>query len=254
MHGVGGHRDYCYQKALGQALPQSLGLCTFRFDFRNCGESNPVPDPKGTGRTIDGTDYEDIREVVQYFESRGFELFTIVGHSRAALAMFYYLLKTNRKLPCVVNISGRFKTYQYLTDTLTIEGSSVLKRGGYSLVARRYGKYLPQWIPLAELVDFGSYDSNDFADLYPGTKVLTIFGSCDVTVPVRDALYWAEIFERRHTLEIVKGADHNFYGPVLETKNKMDEPPRRSKHSYAPEVIRIVTKYLQQFVTDKPHL
>lgn len=241
LHGLAGHRDYCYQRLLGQKLADSLGVYTFRFDFRSCGDSDPVPNPQSSGRTVYHTDFEDISEVVNHFESKGLVLFTIVGHSRGFAAAIYWTIRNGYRLPCLVNCSGRCEVEKYAELTLKGRGYDILIHGGHYITARRYGNYSKQWIPLAELISNSTFNSRNWSLLSENTRILSIFGAEDRTVPPVEGLIWAAKFQGRHTLEIVGGADHNFYGPPKNSEEK--------KHTYAPVVVDIITRYLEPFLT-----
>lgn len=245
-HGMAGHRDYCYQQLLGQQLASNLGVWTFRFDFRNCGESDPVPDPMVAGRTIYQTDFEDITEVVNYFRSKGLELLTLIGHSRGFAAVIYWSIQTKCRLPCLINCSGRFEVENYAALSIKQNGYKVLADGGHHMTAKRYGKYVRQWVPLAEITANSVFYSKNWRQLYEKTQILTIFGTHDHIIPTVEALKWAATFQGRHTLEMIANADHNFFGPPL--------TPAEKKHSYAPDVVDIITKYLKQFLAPQERL
>lgn len=234
LHGLGGHRDYCYQKQMGHELPRQLGICTFRLDFRNCGASDDVPDPK-RGRSVGGTDFEDLNNVYKHF-SKDYQLLAIVGHSRGASNMFLWALRHPEIfVPYLINCSGRFHTWNYRDRVFSEEMPNYQRDGGYWLTAKRHGTYAPQWISMAEVDEFSSYDSHNYADINPETQILTIFGSLDHQVPVRDAAYWSNLFGARHTLNIIMNADHNFYGGRDKNGKKI---------SYNPDVVAKTVEWL----------
>lgn len=246
LHGMAGHRDYCYQRLLGRQLPDTTGLWTFRFDFRNCGDSDPVPDPQNSGRTVYHTDFEDISEVVNYFQSKNLKLFTMIGHSRGFAASIYWTIKTGYKLPCLVNCSGRCEVENYAKLPIEQHGFRILHDGGHHITEKRYGKYVEQWIPLAEIISNSAHSSDEWRRLNEKTQILTIFGSDDHMISTDESLKWAAMFQGRHTLEILAGADHNFFGPPKKSGEK--------KHTYAPEVIDIIAGYLDRFLQPQSKL
>lgn len=235
LHGVGGHRDYCYQKELGQALPAETGISTFRIDFRNCGNSDFIPNPK-EGRRIAGTDKEDVEALYEHFcENLGYQLVAIVGHSRGASVMFAWALNHPEiHVPYLINCSGRFDAWMYKEKVL-VTHPTLEEDNGYSLLAKRYGKYTEEWIPLKEVNDFSDQISPRYGKIREGTEVFTIFGSQDHIVPVADSAKWANLFDGRHTLQLIMGGDHNFYGGRDADNRKI---------SYNPLVVRAIVKYL----------
>lgn len=235
LHGVGGHRDYCYQKELGQALPAETGISTFRFDFRNCGNSDFIPNPK-EGRRIAGTDKEDMDALYEHFcQNLGYQLVAVVGHSRGASVMFAWAVNHPEiYIPDLINCSGRFDAWMYKEKVLRSHPTLEVD-GGYHLRAKRYEKYSDEWIPLAEVNDFSDQISPNYGKIAERTQVFTIFGSQDHIVPVADSAKWANLFDGRHTLQLIMGGDHNFYG---------GRGPDNKKISYNPQVVRAIVKYL----------
>ncbi|KAG2174648.1 hypothetical protein INT44_006912, partial [Umbelopsis vinacea] len=100
VHGVMGHKNYLFQKLLAQKLPYE----SFRFDFRGNGDSD------GTTRFGNiSDDVEDIKTVTSYFESKGYEIYAIVGHSRGSVASFRYASTCRVPVPHIVNVAGRYR-------------------------------------------------------------------------------------------------------------------------------------------------
>ncbi|KAI8384055.1 hypothetical protein BD560DRAFT_293266, partial [Blakeslea trispora] len=121
VHGVLGHKDYLFQRLLAQELP----LSSFRFDLRGNGESTGSP---GFANMLEDT--EDIHTVAEYFETKGYQIYAVIGHSRGAIAAFKYATSCEKPLAIMVNISGRYKmndnqietTNRHLTDSLLKKG------------------------------------------------------------------------------------------------------------------------------------
>lgn len=235
LHGVGGHRDYCYQKELGQTLPAKLGISTFRFDFRNCGNSDFIPNPEN-GRRIAGSDGEDVSALYQHFcVEQDYELVAIVGHSRGASVMFSWAKNhPDIYIPYLINCSGRFDAWKY-RELVLKNNPTLVEDGGYRVNAKRFGKYGAEWIPLAEVDDFSAQNSPSYGNIDPRIQVFTIFGTKDHIVPVADSGKWANTFDGRHKLQLIMEGDHNFYGP---------RGPDNKKVSYNPEVVQAITEYL----------
>lgn len=209
-HGFGGHKDYCYQKMLAEEL-SSEGLHTFRFDFRNCGWSSKVPYKHG-GRLVTESDFEDFNAIVEEFVlKQNFVLAGVVAHSRGSVAMFYWALhqKLIKRLPTLVNVSGRYDSKGFLDRVESIEPKA--REQGWTASINIEGKYQTTTIPYNELVDVGTVDLTSINTLPKHVYVLSIYGLKDHIVPLIDADYFAEKLKPRHTLRLIADADHNFY-------------------------------------------
>lgn len=214
-HGSKGHRDYIYQKQLARQLAEQHGLYVVRFDFRGYGFSQPVDSPNGLTRFSESTDIQ----VVMDYVTRVMKLSpcAIVAHSRAVSAMFDWALLQQLRpggifVPNLINCSGRFFTEYYVKEMYK-NRPDWLTRSPLTLSRQRFGEELRVAIPNHEIISMSGYDLDLVKYLRPDTHVLTIQGDSDQFVPVHDA----ETFDRllndvsnRHTLEIVKGADHIF--------------------------------------------
>lgn len=219
LHGFGGHKDYIYQKHVGQALPQRTDISTFRFDFRGCGDSADVPNMNVEGRTITGHDQEDLDSLYEYFK-KDYELLGMIGHSRGSNAMFWWTLHhPDIFVPYLVNCSGRFVMDAFLKN-ISKRYPTYHQDAGYLYKAKRHGKLVDLWSPRAEQEEFAGIDNKPMANINAKTQVLTVFGTLDHIVPVADGAIWANMFKERGTLKLVQNADHNFKG--VENGKKVD--------------------------------
>ncbi|KAM9938271.1 hypothetical protein OXX80_002220 [Metschnikowia pulcherrima] len=238
LHGQGGHRNYCYQRMLAHKLAAQLGMYSLRIDFRGCGSSADVADPR-VGRTLE-SDVEDIHAVAEYVISGeknclgiNFDLSAIVAHSRGSLAMFLWAVGQERLLkdpktaktaiivPILVNCSSRFRSFTVL-DRFPIhdEGFEYMEQK-----ALRNGKMQMVRITRQELHSLAEADTASFARLSPQWSVLSVYGTEDTIIPKEDCAYFANTLNRgpyTHHLELIDGADHNFYG-VEPIENAGDE-------------------------------
>lgn len=267
LHGQGGHRDYCYQKILAHRLAADLGVYSLRIDFRGCGYLDDHPDTK-EGRTLE-KDVEDIQTCAEYLldgnrnaANVNFLLLSIISHSRGAVAMFLWANKQEELLrsadraraiivPNLVNCSLRFRgetireRYTFLDDDFEFVEQT----------APRYGKVQPTRVTKQELVSLANVDLTPIRDLSPFWSVLSVYGLEDHIIPREDCSYFANTLNRgpyTHQLELIDGADHNFYGQAVESESDQEElnpngyPLNKKKLiNYNYLVSAIVTKYLR---------
>lgn len=257
LHGRGGNKNYCYQSLLAQHLAERLGMYSFRFDFRGCGDSQDNIDP-AKGRTIE-QDVQDIQIVLDVLENgKKFKeiglnlvLNAIVGHSRGAVAMFIWALKqmSNMKektpyvnCPNLINVAGRFFCHA-LIDNLNRD------LPGTDLIQYRFGEYRKVFIPNDEVIDLGSQDLTAVDTLDEDIQVLSIYGLEDHIIPLEDATEFANRLASRHELKFVRNADHNFYGKVEINEensylNPENLPLKRGKVNYSIKVVDHIVDWL----------
>lgn len=214
-HGQDGHRNYVYQKVLAQELAQAHGLFVIRFDFRGYGYSQDVESEHGQTTQIEIADLQIVMEYVTLV----LKLLpaAIVGHSRAAVAMFSWALSQQSKsdgmfVPNLVNCSGRYNCDDIMRE-MYLNKDSLPNGIPYSSPRRRFGKIVDTVVPLQELVSLAGYDMDPVKYLRTDTSVLTIHGDRDIIVNVRDSYIYAEKLNQvknRHTHVVINGADHNY--------------------------------------------
>lgn len=267
LHGQGGHRDYCYQKLLAHRLAAKLGMYSLRIDFRGCGSLGDHQNPK-EGRVLE-RDVEDIQTCAEYLLDGernavkiNFLLLSIIGHSRGCVAMFLWAVQQEELLhsgnrdkaiivPNLVNCSLRFRSktirdrYTFLDDDFEHIEQTAL----------RHGKVQPTKVTKAELISLASPDLTQIRKLSTKWSVLSVYGLEDHIIPKEDCAYFANTLNRgpyTHQLELIDGADHNFYGHVIESESDQEEfnpnnyPLNKKKLvNYNYLVSAIVTKYLR---------
>ncbi|ODV80843.1 alpha/beta-hydrolase [Suhomyces tanzawaensis NRRL Y-17324] len=224
LHGQYGHRNYCYQRVLAHRLAADLGVYSLRIDFRGCGDSADNADDS-VGRVFE-QDVQDIQAAAEYLVDGtknalniNFTLSSIIAHSRGSVAMFLWALEQNKLVkanhasraivvPNLINCSGRFnspRVYErYPKDWSGVEVKVI-----------RHGKPETSTFVSGEIVSLASADLEPVRDLTLDWSVMTIFGLQDIIVPVEDSTMWANALNRgphSHTLKLIEGADHNFYG------------------------------------------
>lgn len=270
LHGQGGHRDYCYQKMLAHKLAAELGMYSLRIDFRGCGWLDENADPN-VGRILE-QDVEDIQAAVDYVTDgtrneakTNFLLLAMIAHSRGAVAMFLWaceqqkLLESNATaaravvVPNLINCSLRFRShtirsrYHFLDDQ---DVEYVVQK------ALRFGKYADTRVPRLEIRSLANVDLSHIGQLSTEWSVLSVYGTEDHIISKEDCAYFANTLNRgpySHHLELIDGADHNFYGnkAIENEDDKEDYNPlnlpltKKNTVNYNYLVSAIVAKYLR---------
>lgn len=244
-HGQNGHRNYVYQKVLAHTLAVEHGLYTFRFDFRNCGQSQNVDTIHGMTTYVER---DDLTLVFDYLINK-LKLIPagLVGHSRGAQAcMMWTLLQQARPdggvyIPTVVNCSGRYRT-ELILDWYKKNSPDMFDGDNrYVLMpARRYNGQLTPYISQHETLTIAGYDLTQIKYLRKDTHVVTIHGDEDDIIPCEDAYLYDEALKGRHELHILKGANHNYV--VTENhKSIIGGGEKKVKKSLVPEVVKIIS-------------
>lgn len=267
LHGQGGHRDYCYQKLVAHRLAAELGMYSLRIDFRGCGSLGDHPDPK-EGRVLE-RDVEDIQTCAEYLLDGlrnalkiNFVLLSVIAHSRGCVAMFLWALEQEKLshtperakaiiVPNLVNCSLRFRS-ETVRDRFTFleENFEHIEQ-----TALRHGKMQSVKVTRAELVSLATPDMSQVRKLSPVWSVLSVYGLEDHIIPREDCSYFANVLNRgpyTHHLELIDGADHNFYGRATQDDDDQDDvnplglPLNKKKLiNYNYLVSAIITKYLR---------
>ncbi|KAK9372207.1 tyrosine phosphatase family-domain-containing protein [Lipomyces chichibuensis] len=233
MHGFGGHKNYCYQKILAHRFAESpLGLYSFRYDFRGCGESAEIE--SSNGRTLD-EDFHDIKDVLHYVrEVKKLYVLALVGHSRGALAGLCYSVRFDHSIPNIINCSGRFRAEQ-IRDRVARQSPTWEEDKGHWADVPRYMKLQRVFVPANETYSLAKPNMNDISRLPNSTSFLTIYGLKDTHISVNDSEMYANLLGNRHTLKFIPEADHNFYARNPETGERIN---------YNPQVVKYITDWI----------
>ncbi|KAK9318336.1 tyrosine phosphatase family-domain-containing protein [Lipomyces starkeyi] len=233
MHGFGGHKNYCYQKILAHKLAESpLGLYSFRYDFRGCGESADIE--SCDGRTLD-EDFHDIKDVLHYVrEVKKLYVLALVGHSRGALAGLCYSVRFDPSIPNIINCSGRFRAEQ-ICDRVARQSPTWEEDKGHWADVPRYMKLQRVFVPANETYSLAKPNMNDISRLPNSTSFLTIYGLKDTHISVNDSEMYANLLGNRHTLKFIPEADHNFYARNPESGERVN---------YNSQVVKIITDWI----------
>ncbi|SCU94370.1 LAME_0F07206g1_1 [Lachancea meyersii CBS 8951] len=244
-HGHSAHKNTVYMPLLARKLAD-MGYYVLRIDFRSMGDSEPNRDAT-VGRTI-AQDCEDIETVYQWAASQQCRqlvghtlvLDTIVAHSRGVMSMFEFA--RSRFVPNLVNACGRFVAHGLFEKSLR-RNPNWDRDGGFWCTILRYGKMREVWIPKAETMSAATVDTSKFAEINARSSVLSIYGSNDTVIPLTALAQYSNLFEGRHTAELVMYADHNFYG-LPGDKNANNLPLRKGLVNYNVTTVDRIASFL----------
>ena len=192
LHGYLGHKNYLYQRELASRLSMS----SYRFDSESLPET--LPSVLSWLR--------DLTIVVDFFKSRNWRIFALVGHSIGSVACLLYAIQNPFVSSIIINVSGRFemsknlKKFYGVRDKLPVLYSFNHREKTYSYNIDQ--QTLQEWLHIDEFLT-----KND-ALLPIQSPVLTIHGLSDTIVPIKDACLWNSRIPN-HTLRLIPG-DHNF--------------------------------------------
>lgn len=201
-HGFRSTKDRIPMVSLAFAFEKE-GISAFRFDFAGNGESEGSFQYGNYHREA-----EDLRAVVEYFQAKQRCVVAIIGHSKGGNAVLLYASRYN-DVQTVVNIAGRFDLKRGIKGRLGKDFQEKIKQHGFIDVRNRRGK-LEFRVTEKGLMDRLETDARAACQtITPSCRVLTVHGTLDEMVPVKDATEFAKHIPN-HNLRIVEGADHEF--------------------------------------------
>ncbi|CBJ26067.1 conserved unknown protein [Ectocarpus siliculosus] len=181
-------------------VSRELSENTYRFDFAGCGQS-------GGDWRYAGYDKElgDLRAVVLRLRELGWNVDCVLGHSKGAAAVLRYG-ETFDDVPLVVNVAGRFDTSETPRSRFTEEQWNQLEETG-SFEWNVRGEDLT--INKSDFEERAALNMKKTAASITRSKVLTIHGTEDETIPVADAYEFDKVLPNNE-LVVVEGATHRF--------------------------------------------
>jgi len=201
-HGFRSSKDRIPMTNLAIALGKG-GISAFRFDFAGNGESEGVFRYGSYHREAD-----DLRTIVQYFCGEKRSIAAIIGHSKGGNVVLLYASVYN-DVRYVVNLSGRFDLKRGIEGRLGKDFLERIKQNGFIHVKNRRGK-LEYCVTDESLMDRLTTDMHAACLSIPHScRVLTVHGSMDEMVPVKDAKEFNKYISS-HKLHIIVGADHEY--------------------------------------------
>ncbi|CDF91367.1 uncharacterized protein ZBAI_08992 [Zygosaccharomyces bailii ISA1307] len=249
VHGHQAHKNSNYQPILASKLAGE-GFYVLRIDFRGLGDSEDCKDVS-LGRTIE-QDTEDIESVCELISCERLrdELFelpvtldTIVGHSRGVMAMFEFCRRyPNRFVPNLVNCSGRYDGRGIVQKRLKYT-PNWRKDGGFYCDLPRHGGVVKTWIPKSETMSGVECPTHLFGQINQQSSIMSCYGTCEEVIPLTAVASFANLFQGRHYLEMIRGATHNFYG-LPNDPNALKLPLRNGLVNYCYVVADKIAEYL----------
>ncbi|KAJ4733034.1 alpha/beta-Hydrolases superfamily protein [Rhynchospora pubera] len=201
-HGFQATKDDSILVSIADALVKEE-ICAFRFDFAGNGESEGVFRYGHYHREAD-----DLRAVVSYFSNQTYNIIAIVGHSKGGNAALLYASEYH-DIPSVVNISGRFGLNHGIQGRLGKGFMERITKDGFIDVKDKLGNFEYR-VTLDSLMDRLNTDMHEASCSIPKEiRVLTIHGSRDQIVPVKDAFEFAKLIPN-HKLHVIEGANHRY--------------------------------------------
>ncbi|CAG8461596.1 5684_t:CDS:10 [Ambispora leptoticha] len=204
LHGSLGNKDYLFLPKIAKSLP----FDTFRFDSSGNGESGGELLYLSRKR-----DFEDIQIVINFLENEyGYFIYAFIGHSKGGTRALGYVSLYNCKIPHVVNISGGYD----LTKQIAVIKEKVpmqrLEKFGYAYLEEQVqGKTIKCKLTEEELIWMDKFPSMEqmMQNIPETTCVLTIFGTSDKVVPLKDAAMFSNLIPN-HILHLIQNANHGF--------------------------------------------
>lgn len=199
---------------LAAGLTDRLGCQTLRFDFAGNGHST------GAFRqaNYDG-EFRDLQAVISFAEQNmACQVVCVIGHSKGAATVLRIAADQDKcgdaslssKIPCFVNISGRFSVpHTYNVDKLLgAEKARELRKTGNVMLSQKGDRECI--MTMADADERDKLDSS-FVESIQSAHVLTLHGSMDELVEAGNALEFAKNI-KNHELVIIEGANHNYNG------------------------------------------
>lgn len=213
-HGFLSWRNQMLLSNLAARLSEELACHTLRFDFTGNGHSS------GTWQyaNYEG-DLNDLSRVVRFVEGDrnqglglGCKVSCMICHSQASVAMVTYRQKDPSSLDRLyVNLAGRLTVPNDFSpeNTFTEEQCKKLDDDGEFQLMKKGNRLMT--VTRDAIHNRNAFDILAAARHTDLGHMLTIHGSADKHVPVKNAFNFHEVVPN-HSLHIIEGADHNFNG------------------------------------------
>ncbi|KAK1413854.1 hypothetical protein QVD17_29590 [Tagetes erecta] len=201
-HGFQSTKESTTMVNLASALEKE-GISVFRFDFAGNGESEGSFQYGNYWREAD-----DLHSVIQHFHGNNRVTRAILGHSKGGNVVLLYASKYH-DVQHVINVSGRYKTEGGVEERLGEGYLQKVKENGYLDVKSKTGEVLYRVTEESLMDRLNTNMHQACLQIDKDCKVLTIHGSNDSIVRVKEALEFAKVIPN-HKLHIIKGANHGF--------------------------------------------
>ncbi|XVF88766.1 hypothetical protein PTKIN_Ptkin19aG0078000 [Pterospermum kingtungense] len=201
-HGFRSSKDHNTMVNLAAALEKE-GISVFRFDFAGNGESEGSFQYGNYSREAD-----DLHAVIQHLSGGNRVVSAILGHSKGGNVVLLYASKY-RDIQIVVNVSGRYELKRGIAERLGEDFMEIIKKDGYIDVKNKTGR-VEYRVTEESLMERLRTDVHEAClQIDKECRVLTVHGSADEIIPVKDALEFAKIIPN-HQLHIIEGANHGY--------------------------------------------
>lgn len=228
-HGLASWRNQKLLAYLASGLSNGLSCHTLRFDFRGNGHSSGDWEFDGYEREFMDLCivYDFVKEILKC------KVQCIIGHSQGSAAVLKHAAmlddqflkfigggrlgeeyeKVELERPYYVNLAGRCmkKPIEELKAKFSHRQQEELNFTGRMHLMTKGDRDMI--ITIQSLMNRSSHDMSDVAERIKVSKVLTIHGSKDETVPVADAEKFHQIIPN-HSLTVVEDANHDYNGLI----------------------------------------
>lgn len=197
-HGSRGSRNSKLFKYLTKNLNEKFSL--FRFDFSGNGESK--------GKLENSTylkDVSDLNSVVEFFISKGYSIFSIVGHSKGGSDVFLYEMKYPGKVKSLVAFAPRFNLMQSQEYILFKQNEKDFLKKGFLVYESKNGNHKITQEYIEEIDGIKNIKSN-FSTKIP---MIIFHGNKDEIIPVENSIEFHEK-NAESRLEIIDEENHSF--------------------------------------------
>ncbi|XP_020242498.1 uncharacterized protein LOC109820713 isoform X3 [Asparagus officinalis] len=184
------------------------GISAFHFDFSGNGESEGTFEYGNYHKEV-----EDLHAVIQHL-SKTQEVSAILGHSKGGDVVLLYA-SIYHDVHSVINVSGRYDLKGGIEDRLGKEFMQQIKKDGFIDIKKKSGE-VEYRVTKESLMDRLNTNMDAAArSIDRDCRVLTVHGSADEIIPVKDASEFAKLIPN-HKLHIVEGADHGYSAHQVE--------------------------------------
>lgn len=193
-------KDNAFYIELCEQLFES-GFNVYRFDFSGNGES----EGKFEECTV-SKDVLDIKSVVDYFKSKGFKIFCLIGHSKGAVEVLLHQSAYN-SAKSVVDISGVVDQRDSTIRKYTRERINEINKDGYTTI-----KYEGKPFKISKKY---FYDRAGYGDIRPKvnkikTPILVLHGTEDEDINYKNGEKMKKILKKKDKFVPIEGAGHFF--------------------------------------------
>ncbi|KAI8065152.1 tyrosine phosphatase family-domain-containing protein [Gongronella butleri] len=209
LHGFLAHKDAMYQKKLALSLPYA----SYRFDFYGHGESDGVLEYPNVIKGV-----ANLKTVARHFETQGWFIFAMVGHSGGAFAMHDFALHWHRPIQHIVSISCRFEFASAKLIDINPMWDKQMNELGYFLWEGSYrGEKRVSNVTKKQFLDAHALVNTHCKDYPVGTRVLLIYCGKDLIVPYEQGFGFQQALPEAEMVILPKAQHHlsGFHGEII---------------------------------------